>query len=74
MSYRLAITSARKGRRVLLVNPLYTTILKDRLVIKYDPAFLPKVASNFIGFRRLLFPRFRTAQYQTERKNPIIWL
>lgn len=58
--FLVAITSARRvGELSALVhNPPYTQILDDRVILRVDPAFLPKVVSPFHKAQEVVLPSF----------------
>lgn len=58
--FLVALTSARRvGELSALVhNPPYTQILDDRVILRTDPAFLPKVVSPFHKNQEVILPSF----------------
>lgn len=61
--FLVAITSARRVGELsaLVSNPPYTRILDDRVVLRTDPAFLPKVVSPFHRNQEVVLPSFCTS-------------
>ncbi|XP_069813158.1 uncharacterized protein [Dendropsophus ebraccatus] len=62
LAFLLAITSARRVSeiRAFSINPPYMTIRDDRIILSPDPAFLPKVVSNFHRSQEVVLPSFCT--------------
>ncbi|XP_077152136.1 uncharacterized protein LOC143816067 [Ranitomeya variabilis] len=56
----LALTSARRVSDIhaLSVDPPYLMILQDKIVLKPDPAYLPKVATKFHRTQEIYLPSF----------------
>lgn len=56
----VAITSARRVSEIqaLSVREPFLQILEDRVILKTDPGFLPKVASNFHRSQDIVLPSF----------------
>ncbi|XP_077120915.1 uncharacterized protein LOC143775974 [Ranitomeya variabilis] len=59
-AFLVAITSARRVGDIQALSRLspYTEFLQDRVVLKPDPAYLPKVASHFHRSQEIVLPSF----------------
>lgn len=59
-AFLVAITSARRIGELsaLVTSPPYTRILEDRIILRPDPAFLPKVVSSFHRDQEIILPSF----------------
>ncbi|XP_073414114.1 uncharacterized protein [Dendrobates tinctorius] len=56
----VALTSARRIRdlQALSVNPPYTQVFQDRVMVRTDPTYLQKVASDFHRGQEIVLPSF----------------
>lgn len=70
-AFLVAITSARRvGELSALVHSHpYTQILEDRVILKTDPAFLPKVVSDFHRNQEVILPSFCTSPASAGEKT-----
>lgn len=59
-AFLVAITTARRVGEIsaLVINQPYMQILEDRIILKPDPAFLPKVVSSFHKSQEIILPSF----------------
>ncbi|XP_069596830.1 uncharacterized protein [Ranitomeya imitator] len=59
-AFLVAITSARRVGDIQALSRLspYTEFLQDRVVLRPDPAYLPKVASEFHRSQEIVLPSF----------------
>lgn len=62
--FLVAITSARRVDEIsaLVHTPPYTQILDDRVILKPDPAFLPKVVLSFHRSQEIVLPSASSAK------------
>lgn len=70
-AFLVAITTARRIGEIsaLVISPPYTTILDDRIILRPDPAFVPKVVSAFHRDQEIILPSFcEAASSPGERK------
>lgn len=56
----MAITTARRvsDLQVLSVQEPFLSIFEDRIVLRVDPSFLPKVSSTFHRIQEIVLPSF----------------
>ncbi|XP_073427930.1 uncharacterized protein [Dendrobates tinctorius] len=56
----VALTSARRvgDLHALSADPPYTQVMDDRVVLRLDPAYLPKVVSKFHRAQEIILPSF----------------
>ncbi|XP_069614641.1 protein DGCR6 isoform X1 [Ranitomeya imitator] len=59
-AFLVALTSARRvsDLQALSIDPPYLMVFQDRVVLKPDPAYLPKVASKFHRSQEIILPSF----------------
>ncbi|CAJ0943885.1 unnamed protein product [Ranitomeya imitator] len=59
-TFLVAITTARRmgELQALSINEPYMKILQDRLILRLDPSFLPKVVSDFHKSQEIILPSF----------------
>ncbi|XP_040197924.1 uncharacterized protein LOC120930813 [Rana temporaria] len=69
--FLVAITSARRVSELqaLSVREPFLTILEDRVVLKTDPGFLPKVASTFHRSQDIVLPSFCSSPQGDQEKK-----
>ncbi|XP_040195283.1 uncharacterized protein LOC120928241 [Rana temporaria] len=69
--FLVAITSARRVSELqaLSVREPFLTILEDRVVLKTDPGFLPKVASTFHRSQDSVLPSFCSSPQGDQEKK-----
>ena len=60
MAFLLAITTARRvsDLQALTIKEPFLLLLEDRVILKQDPLFLPKVTSNFHRSQEIILPSF----------------
>lgn len=68
--FLVAITTARRVGEIsaLVHNPPYTQILDDRVILRTDPAFLPKVVTAFHRNTEVVLPSFCSSPSSAKEK------
>lgn len=70
-AFLVAITTARRIGEIsaLVINQPYMQILDDRIILKPDPAFLPKVVSSFHRDQEIILPSFCEAASSSRERT-----